>query len=104
MCAAQRRNEGMANDDALICHRCGKAITPGSDHYYAVQISAIADPHAPRFDDQDAAGDLQSQIRALLDQMADQSEQELLDQVYRRLDGHLCAKCFATWIDKPFDA
>ena len=33
--------------------------------------------------------------------MRDLSEQELIDQVYRRLTIHLCEPCYRQWIENP---
>ena len=45
--------------------------------------------------------ELGSQIDRLIDQMRDMSEQELMDQVHRRLTIHLCGRCYAGWIEDP---
>ena len=41
------------------------------------------------------------QIDLLIEQMSDMSEQELMDQVYRRLTIHLCGDCYRQWMDNP---
>jgi hypothetical protein len=45
--------------------------------------------------------DLRQQIEDLLAQMSDVSQQEAMDQVYRRVTIFLCAKCCQEWIEDP---
>jgi len=84
----------------LICHHCGCALTAGEGSFYIVRIEAFADPSPPCVDESTPApepGDLE----ALIEEMRHLSEQELMDQVYRRLTLSLCAACYATWIENP---
>ena len=86
----------------LFCHRCGLTLQPGRGDFYVVRIEAFADPTPPDFSD-DEAGDVNpaAEIDRLLEQMQDLSEQDLMDQVYRRLTIHLCGSCYRTWIENP---
>ena len=88
-------------DEPLLCHRCGAVLTPGTGSFYVVRIEAVCDPTPPTITDADLAGDLDAQIEDLLRQCRDMSEQELMDQVYRRVILHLCAACYAAWIENP---
>lgn len=84
----------------LICHRCGGALTRGEGSFYVVRIEAFADPSPPVVDESTPLpkpGDLE----ALLEEMRHLSEQELMDQVYRRLVMSLCATCYGRWIENP---
>ncbi|MHC4992743.1 MAG: hypothetical protein ACYTGC_17365 [Planctomycetota bacterium] len=83
----------------LVCHRCGASLTPGEGSFYVVRIEAWADPTPPRVPDEAVsdAGDLQR----LIDSAAELSEQELMDQVYRRLTMYMCWPCYRDWIEKP---
>ena len=85
----------------LLCHRCGAMLKPGAGDFYLVRIEAFADPSPPELPDGETADDFAAQWEQLLDQMRDMSEQELLDQVYRRLTIHLCAGCYRRWIEDP---
>lgn len=83
-----------------ICHRCGRLLTPGKGQFHVVRIEAFADPTLSI--DTDVAPDqLSAEIESLLDEMRDASEQELMDQVYRRLTLILCERCFNAWIENP---
>ena len=84
-----------------LCHRCGSILTPGDGSFYVVKIEAVADPTPPGDAEFDAAGCFSADVDALLEQMKDLSEQELMDQVYRRLTLLLCRPCYTQWIDAP---
>jgi hypothetical protein len=83
------------------CQRCGAELRPGSGDFYRVTIEAVADPTPPTFSAEDLAGDIRQRIERLLAQMEGLSEQEALDQVYRRLAFCLCGPCYRRWIEDP---
>jgi hypothetical protein len=85
----------------LLCARCGAELTPGKGDFYVVRIEAMADPTPPSFSAEDLGRDPRAEIERLIDQMRDLSEQELMDQVYRRLFLHLCGPCYRRWIEDP---
>ena len=85
----------------LLCHRCGALLTPGEGSFYVVRIEAFADPTPPDLDADESIADFATEWERLLDQMRDMSEQELMDQVYRRMTIQLCASCYARWIEDP---
>jgi len=89
------------DDIPLLCHRCGATLHQGHDDHYVVRIEAFADPTPPRLAEGDIPLDIDAEIEALLEQMKDMTERELMDQVYRRLIIHLCGKCYRTWIEDP---
>jgi hypothetical protein len=93
--------ETTAGQTSLFCARCGTGLQPGTGNFYRVTIEAVADPAPPLVSAEDVAADLRRQIEALLDQLQGISEQEALDQVYRRLVLHLCVPCYRQWIDHP---
>ena len=88
-------------DICLFCHRCGTQLTPGSGNFYVVAITAVADPTPPTFTEEDLQRDLESEIQKTIDHIRGMSEQELTDQVFRRLTLHLCTRCYAEWIENP---
>jgi len=91
-----------AGESQLFCHRCGAVLTPGQGDFYVVRIEAFADPTPPDLTEDDVAGiDPSAEIDRLIEQMRDMSEQELMDQVYRRMTIHLCGRCYRAWIDNP---
>jgi len=91
----------MANEEPLICHRCGAQLSPGQGNFYVVRIEALADPTPPRFSREDFDRNLNVEFERILDSMRDSSPQELMDQVYRRMTIHLCRRCYNEWIEDP---
>ncbi|MBN1942748.1 MAG: hypothetical protein JW849_05575 [Phycisphaerae bacterium] len=93
------------SDMPLLCHRCGCDLTPGEGNFYVVRIEALADPTPPRYDEDEfarwTAEEIDAEINSLLDEMKHLSEQEMMDQVYRRLTIHLCGRCYRRWIENP---
>ena len=91
-----------AEDSPLFCHRCGAHLTPGRGNFYVARIEAMADPTPPELSREDLdVADLDEAFRKTLEEMRGMSEQELMDQVYRRLTIHLCGPCYRIWIDNP---
>ena len=92
----------MANDDPpLFCDRCSKQLVPGKGNFYVVKIEAVADPSPPVFDEEDLQRDVSREISQLIEESRDMSQQELLDQVYRRVTVYLCLTCYNEWIENP---
>jgi len=85
----------------LLCHGCGCTLRAGEGNFYVVRIEAFADPTPPNLDLTEPGLDLAKEIDRLIDEMKDMSEQELMDQVYRRMTIHLCGTCYRTWIEDP---
>ncbi len=85
----------------LLCARCLAELTPGEGSFFVVTIEAVADPTPPVFSDEDLARDTAQELRDLVEQLADYSERELMDQVHRRMVLHLCNGCFRIWIEHP---
>jgi hypothetical protein len=87
---------------ALLCHRCGAMLTPGKGDFYVVRIEAFADPTPPNLLSGDLADiDPSAEIDRLIELMRHMSQQELMDQVYRRMTIHLCRRCYLPWIENP---
>ena len=89
------------SEPPLLCHRCGVELRPGEGQLYVVRIEAVADPFGPTLTEEDLAGDHAAEMDRLLEAMSGLSEQEALDQVYRRLTLVLCNGCFGRWIENP---
>jgi len=87
--------------DTLLCHSCAASVRCGHGEFYVVRIEAFADPSPPELIEHDTGRDFHQELRRLLDQAKGVSEQEALDQVYRRLTLCLCNACFARWIENP---
>jgi len=88
---------------ALLCHRCGRALTSGQGDFYLVRIEAYADPTPPRLSEDDLQRDTEGELRKLIEQMqqSERSEREWMDQVHRQLTLHLCIRCYQKWIEDP---
>ena len=89
------------SDTYLFCHRCSGILTPGLGNFYVVRIEAFADPTLPDFSAADGELDPGEEIDRLIEQMHGMSEQELMDQVHRKMTIHLCGKCYREWIENP---
>ena len=89
------------NDTPLFCDRCTAQLTPGDGNFYVVNIQAVADPTPPSFSDEELKADHRHNIERISAEISCLSEQELLDQVYRRLTLFLCTSCYQSWIENP---
>lgn len=85
----------------LFCARCAAELRPGTGNFFRVSIEAVADPTPPVVAQVETTGELRERIESLLEQMRDLSEQEAMDQVYRRLTLYLCLPCYRQWIENP---
>jgi hypothetical protein len=86
----------------LFCHRCGRQLHAGQGDWYVVRIEAMADPSPPRLTAEEIAElDVNAEFSRLFEQMSHMTERELLEQVHRRVTIHLCAPCYADWIENP---
>ena len=85
----------------FLCHRCGAELTPGEGSLYVVRIEAFSDPTPPADVPGETLEDVSAEIDRLLEDTRHMSEQELMDQVYRRLILFLCFPCYQKWIENP---
>ena len=77
-------------------------LVPGKGNFFVVNIEAFADPTPASIDDTGAGqGDITQEIERIMEQLRGQSEQELMDQVYRKLTIFLCTACYQQWIEDP---
>ena len=86
----------------LSCARCGIQLQPGSGNFFRVTIEAVADPTPPQVSAEELAQDVRPQIEELLAELAQLTEAELMEQVYRRLTFFLCGPCYRPWINHPW--
>ena len=89
------------DESPLFCDRCCRILLPGKGDFYVVKIEAVADPSPPIFDEDDLDKDPRQEIERLLGEMRDLSQQELMDQVHRRVTIYLCHRCYNRWIENP---
>jgi hypothetical protein len=86
-------------EQPLFCDRCSTLLTPGRGDFFVVSIEAVCDPSPPI--DEIPPEKIREEIQGLLAHMEDVSEQEAMDQVFRRLTLYLCTACFRAWIENP---
>ncbi len=93
----------MPTDSAapLLCDRCAVELQPGRGEHYVIRIEAIADPTPPTITEEDLQRDVAGEIERLLEELRGLSEQEAMDQVYRKVILHLCTRCYRAWIENP---
>ena len=89
------------NGCPLFCHRCAAELEAGQGQFYVVRIEAFADPTPPSITKEDLERDVLGEIDRLIEAMRDVSEQEAMDQVYRRMTVYLCKACYQQWIENP---
>jgi hypothetical protein len=89
------------SNSPLFCNRCGAKLEAGKGEFYIVRIEAIADPTPPSITAEDLQRDIAAEIERLLASMRDLTEQEAMDQVYRKMTLYLCTACYQRWIEHP---
>lgn len=66
-----------------------------------IRVEAFADPSPPVFTEEDLQQTRSGELNRLLRELEQYSEQELMDQVYRRFVFHLCRRCYEQWVEHP---
>jgi hypothetical protein len=89
------------NESPLFCERCGAELEPGKGEFYVIRIETFADPTPPSITAEDLQRDIAAEIERLLASMRDLTEQEAMDQVYRKMTLCLCTACYQRWIEHP---
>jgi hypothetical protein len=85
----------------LFCDRCARMLYPGRGDHYVVRIEAVADPSGPVFPEGSLTQNISAELDRTLQRLESLSEQEAMDQVYRRLTLFLCTPCYRQWIEHP---
>ena len=91
----------MVVESPLLCHRCGTELEAGRGQFYVVRIEAFADPSPLNITSEDLQGDIQGEIDRLIKELGKFSDQEIMDQVYRKMFLYLCYPCYRVWIENP---
>ncbi len=89
----------------ILCQGCGR-IVPEKELTYRLRLELFASPESPEFGEDDLAGDLQAQWKALIEsmeQMSDEEAQEAIDQVHERYEFVLCPACRKLWHERLRD-
>jgi hypothetical protein len=90
-----------ANPAPFFCDRCAVELHPGRGEHFVIRIEAVADPSPPTITEEDLQRDTAAEIDRLVEAMRELSEQEAMDQVYRKVVIHLCNPCYRQWIESP---
>lgn len=82
------------------CDRCGQPIEDGALRYEArIQVFAAYDPLDITFED--LSLDHSAEIRRILEECKDVSEEELMKDVYVELHFDLCCTCQRAYLKNP---
>ena len=84
----------------FVCDRCGNEVSSGRGQFFAIRIEAFADPTPPEITAADLQRDHRREIEAILDRLAGLSEQDAMEQVYRRKNLLLCNRCCDDWFSE----
>ncbi len=83
-----------------LCDRCGQPIESESIRYVAkIQVFAAYDPLELTFDDLNK--DYKDEIKHVLDQCQDLSEEDLMRDIYVEFSFDLCQPCQRAYIKAP---
>src|SRR3954465_3401349 len=86
--------------EMAVCDLCGKRMAPHS--HYVLKMDLYADPSMPPLNTEDVdEADPSDQLNDLLEQMKGMTAEELHDQVHRRFEFKLCARCQKTFLTNP---
>ena len=82
------------------CELCGKEMV--AEEFYVVRMDVFADPEMPGVSGEElGATDFDTEIEGLLEQMKGMSAEELQDQVHRRFEFKICARCHPGFLANP---
>jgi len=83
-----------------ICDRCGQPLETGALRYVAkIQVFAAYDPLEITFED--LTRDHSHEIKKILEQCKDLTEEELMSDVYVDFQFDLCRACQRAYINDP---
>lgn len=88
-------------DLSIYCDRCGKGLLIDSNVRYEVTIEVKAAYDPLELTDDDLSGDLQEQIDETIDELKQCSEEEAMDEVYRKMEFNLCSSCQSKLLESP---
>ena len=80
----------------MTCDACGRELSPGG--FYVARVEVVTDPAMPPIDTTQPAAE---SVDDLIAELSDFTEQELLDQVFRRSEHRLCPPCAAEVAANP---
>ncbi len=90
--------------DGLVCDGCGEPLLLHDDVRYVVRIEGFAAYDPMEITRQDLERDFESEMKALLEQLAKTSAENAQDQVHRSFAYDLCPGCWARYLRDPLGA
>ena len=81
----------------LSCQTCKKRLF-GHKVYYRVKADVTVEPREVVITDEDLAGDTQSKLDRLAEEMKSMPAEELEDEVWVRLEYYLCTTCKKNYV------
>jgi hypothetical protein len=86
--------------DPLLCDICRRTIPPQGD--YIVRIEVFANPQMPPITQEELAEfDFDKTLSELLSQMEGMTAEELMDDVHRKFEFHICRPCQMRFLVNP---
>ena len=90
----------MSASSLNTCDLCGREME--AHNHYIVHIDVFADPSIPPTSSAELESmDFDATIDGLLDEMKHMSAAELQDQIHRRFEFRICAKCQPGFLVNP---
>lgn len=83
-----------------ICDRCCRPLSKKSPRY-VVKIQVYASPEPPEITEEDLRADTKTEMKEALDQAIEQTEAEMMRDVYVELKYDLCRKCQQEYLQQP---
>jgi hypothetical protein len=85
----------------LTCDACGEPLLLDADVRYVVRIEGFAAYDPLEITKDDLARDLRGEMKEALRELAERSAEEAQDEVYRKYDLDLCARCWRRYVKDP---
>ncbi len=85
----------------IHCDRCGKGLLIDSNVRYEVTIEVKAAYDPLEITEEDLSEDLEGQMEETIDEAKELSEQEAMDEIYKKMTFNLCSSCQSEFISSP---
>ena len=83
-----------------LCDLCSRVIPPHA--HYILKMQIYADPQMPPISSEELEEmDLDAELAKLIEQMKDQTAEDLMDQVHRSFEFRLCRLCQMKFLANP---
>jgi hypothetical protein len=90
----------MPKPTRLLCDLCARLIPPHA--HYILKMQIYADPQMPPVSSQELAEmDLDAELQKLIEQMKNETAEDLMDQVHRSFEFRLCRVCQMKFLANP---